>query len=135
MEDLRPSPIVTEDNHEFWDAVRAGRLIAQKCEECGHLRHPPRPMCPRCHSLRHSLAELSGLGELYSYSILHYPQFPSFDYPVIAVLVDLVEGIRIVSNLVVDDASKVRIGLPVKVTFAPSANDGKVPVFVLNEAL
>ena len=48
----RPAPILTDDNHFFWDAARDGRLMGQRCEGCGRLRHPPRPMCPHCHSLR-----------------------------------------------------------------------------------
>jgi uncharacterized OB-fold protein len=129
VEPRRPSPIVTDDNHEFWEAVLEGRLVAQRCQVCGHLRHPPRPMCPECHSLRHALVELSGFGEIYSYSILHYPQFSAFDYPVIAVLVDLDEGIRVASNLVAGDPNGIRIGLPVEVQFEPTAENAAVPVF------
>ena len=40
-----------------------------------------------------------GAGSLYSYAILHHPRHPAFDYPLIAALVDLDEGIRLVSNL------------------------------------
>jgi uncharacterized protein len=133
MEPRRPSPILTEDNHEFWEAALEGRLVAQRCLQCGRLRHPPRPMCPNCHSLRHELVDLSGSGEIYSYSILHHPQVPLFEYPVIAVLVDLDEGIRIVSNLVIADPNEVRVGMPVMVQFEPTANGAAVPVFVLRE--
>src|SRR4051794_8065334 len=106
----RPAPIVTDDNHEFWEAARDGRLVAQQCADCGQLRHPPRPMCPYCHALDYELAELAGTGTLYSYAILHHPQHPSFDYPVIAALVDLDEGVRVVSNLVGVEPGAVRIG-------------------------
>ena len=64
------------------------------------LRHPPRPMCPECHSVDVEIVELSGDGTVYSYAILHHPQHPAFSYPVVAVLVDLDEGVRIVSNLI-----------------------------------
>ena len=46
------------------------------------------------------IVDLAGTGVVYSYSILHHPQHPAFDYPVVAVLVDLDEGVRVVSNLV-----------------------------------
>ena len=49
---------------------------------------------------RLEVVELSGRGTVYSYAVLHHPQHPAFDYPVIAALVDLDEGIRLVSNLV-----------------------------------
>ena len=56
-------------------------------------------MCPHCGSLEVEAVELSGRGTVYSYALLHHPQHPAFDYPVLAVLVDLDEGIRLVSNL------------------------------------
>jgi hypothetical protein len=125
----RPAPIRTDDNQAFWDAASARHLVAERCLKCGRLRHPPRPMCPACHSIEHEMVELAGTGAVYSYAILHYPQNPSFTYPVIAVLVDLDEGVRLVSNLVGVDPSDVRIGMPVQVTFQETEHEMAVPVF------
>jgi uncharacterized OB-fold protein len=125
----RPAPIVTDDNRDFWEAARDGRLVAQRCVGCGRLRHPPRPMCPYCHSLDYELAELEGGGTVYSYSILHHPQNPAFTYPVIAALVDLDEGVRLVTNLVDVEPADIRIGSRVRVRFEPTADDMAVPVF------
>jgi uncharacterized OB-fold protein len=129
----RPAPIVTDDSAGFWSAAREGRLVGQQCSGCGRFRHPPRPMCPHCHSLEQHFVELAGTGTIYSYTILHHPQHPAFTYPVVAVLVDLDEGIRLVSNLVGVDPADVRIGLEVVVTFEPTAGDMAVPVFRLRE--
>jgi uncharacterized OB-fold protein len=126
---VRPAPVLTEDNHEFWEAARDGRLVAQGCSSCGRLRHPPRPACPHCRSLDHDLVELGGRGVVYSYALLHHPQNPLFDYPVVAALVDLAEGVRLVTNLVDVQPADVRIGLPVTVTFVPTAGGMAVPVF------
>jgi uncharacterized protein len=125
----RPAPILTEDNHTFWEAAREARLVAQRCRDCGQLRHPPRPMCPACHSVERQVVELAGTGVVYSYSILHHPQHPSFSYPVIAVLVDLDEGVRVLSNLVDAGAGEVHIGMAVEVAFESTADDMTVPVF------
>lgn len=125
----RPAPILTEDSHTFWEAAREFRLVAQRCRDCGQLRHPPRPMCPACHSLQRQVVDLAGTGVVYSYSILHHPRHPSFSYPVIAVLVDLDEGVRILSNLVEASADDVQIGMAVEVAFDSTADDMAVPVF------
>jgi hypothetical protein len=125
----RPAPILTDDNHAFWDAAKEGRLVTQRCSRCGRVRHPPRPMCPWCHSLEFEIVDLAGTGVVYSYSILHHPQHPSFDYPVIAALIDLDEGVRILSNLVDITADDVSIGLPVQVRFVPTRDEMAVPVF------
>jgi uncharacterized OB-fold protein len=124
----RPGPIVTEDSARFWDAAAQHRLVAQRCGECATLRHPPRPMCPRCGSLEVEVVELSGRGTVYSYAVLHHPQHPAFDYPVLAVLVDLDEGIRLVSNLTEIAAADVRIGMRVEAAFVDTAG-GAIPVF------
>jgi uncharacterized protein len=125
----RPAPVLTEDNEFFWEAAREGRLVAQRCGGCGRLRHPPRPMCPECHSLAVEIVDLAGTGVVYSYSLLHHPRHPDFDYPVIAVLVDLDEGVRMVSNLIGVQPNEVRTGMPVQVAFAPTADEMSVPVF------
>jgi uncharacterized OB-fold protein len=125
----RPDPILTEDNAVFWDAAAEGRLVSQRCRECGVLRHPPRPMCPHCRSLSIDVVELSGRGTLYSYAVLHHPRNPAFDYPLLTALVDLDEGIRVVSNLIDIDAADVQIDMALQVTFAPTAGGRQVPVF------
>jgi uncharacterized protein len=125
----RPHPIVTDDSAMFWDAAASGRLVVQACDDCGRLCHPPRPMCPQCGSLRRVARDASGSGTLYSYGILHHPQHPAFDYPVIAALVDLDEGVRLVTNLVDVERDDIRIGMRVVATFVPTVDDGQVAVF------
>ena len=125
----RPAPLLTDDNRFYWNAAREGRLVTQKCRRCGRLRHPPRPMCPVCHSLEFDMIDLSGDGVVYSYAILRHPQNPAFDYPVLAALVDLDEGVRVLSNLVDIDPDEITIGMAVTVDFRPTRDDGAVPVF------
>lgn len=131
---VRPAPILTEDNQFFWDAAARGRLVAQRCRGCGRLRHPPRPVCPDCHSLESEVIELAGTGSVYSYAVLHHPRNSQFSYPLVAVLVDLEEGVRVMSNLVGVEPADVRIGMPVQVAFASTADDLAVPVFEPVEA-
>jgi uncharacterized OB-fold protein len=131
---VRPDPVLTWDNAGFWDAAADHRLVAQRCSSCRALRHPPGPMCSRCRSLEWEWVDLSGRGVVYSYSILHHPQHPAFSYPVLAVLVDLEEGVRILSNLVDVDPVDVAIGLPVEVRFATTNGRRSVPVFARRAA-
>lgn len=120
---------MTDDSAVFWDAAAEHLLVAQRCGGCGALRHPPRPMCPDCRSIEFDAVELSGYGTLYSYAVLHHPQNPAYDYPVLAALVDLDEGIRLVSNLVDVDPGGIEVGMRLEVTFAPTDDDRAVPVF------
>ena len=125
----RPAPLLTDDNAFYWEAAAEGKLVAQRCGECGVLRHPPRPMCPHCHSLAIDIVQLSGRGTLYSYSVLHHPQHPAFDYPVLAALVDLDEGIRLLSELADIEPGDIRIGMALTAGFAPTVDGMAVPVF------
>jgi uncharacterized OB-fold protein len=125
----RPAPRPTEDGAVYWDAVARHELVAQRCRVCARLRHPPRPMCPRCRSLEWQEQRLTGTGTLYSYAVLHHPRSSAFEYPVLVALVDLDEGIRIVTNLVGVAPADVRIGMRVVVEFEPTAHGGTVPVF------
>ena len=86
-------------------------------------------MCPWCHSLQFEISDLSGKGSVYSYSILHHPQNPAFEYPVIAALIELEGGVRILSNLIDVEPEEVRIGMNVTVDFLPTLRDGVIPVF------
>jgi uncharacterized OB-fold protein len=130
----RPDPGITEDNEFFWEAAAAHRLVAQKCARCGVLRHPPRPMCPYCGELEIEVVELSGYGTVYSWAVLHHPQNPAFDYPIKAILVDLDEGIRMVSNIVGVEPGSIRIGMRVAVGFESTAAGNAVPVFHVVES-
>jgi uncharacterized protein len=86
-------------------------------------------MCPDCHSLAHEWHQVSGFGVVYSYALLHYPQHPAFDYPVPAVLIELDEGVRILSNMVDVDPHAISIEMPVEVAFVPAGDGFSVPVF------
>jgi uncharacterized protein len=128
---VRPTPTVTLDNQFFWDAASDSRLVGQRCSSCRRLMHPPRPACPVCQSLDSEIVEFAGTGTIYSYAVLHHPRHPSFDYPLVAVLVDLDEGIRLVSDLAGVGPDEVRIGMRVQVTFEPRGDASAVPVFVV----
>jgi uncharacterized protein len=91
-------------------------------------------MCPVCHGLEFDMAELSGTGLVYSYAVLHHPRSPKFTYPLVTALVELDEGVRLVTNLVGVEPADVKIGMPVRVTFVPTDREMSIPVFAPVEA-
>jgi len=121
----RLAPTTTPDTAFFWDGVRDHKLLIQRCTGCQHLRHPPRPMCPRCNSLDWDTVESSGRGEVYSFVMPRHPPFPWFDSTYIVVLVELAEGIRLISNLCDVAPEDVTIGMPVE-AFYEHFDDGLV---------
>lgn len=121
----RLAPAITADTEFFWNGLRENKLLIQRCDGCGQLRHPPRPMCPNCRSLQWETIESSGRGTVYSYVMPHEPKFPFFEYPYVVALVELEEGVRLVSNLTGIDPSEVSPGLPVEVYYQ-TFDDGLV---------
>ena len=118
-----PRPGLTHDNRFFWDGLRAGKLLVQRCAGCGRLQHPPAPMCPRCHGFAMESIEASGRGTVHSFVVVHHPPVPPFAYPNVIVLVALAEGTRLVSRLVGVDPDAVAIGMPVEVAFETVEDD------------
>ena len=123
---LRPS--ISPDTEFFWNGLREHKLLIQRCVSCGALRDPPRPMCPHCHSLEWDTIEASGLGTVHSFVMPQHPQFPFMDYPYIVALIDLNEGVRLVSNLIGIASEDAQIDMPVEVCFT-EFDDG----FVLHQ--
>jgi uncharacterized protein len=76
---------------------------------------PPGPMCPACRSLDWEAVDADGRGTVHSWIVSHHPTEPDAE-PRIVALVELVEGVRLVSNLLCD-LDQVTPDLPVRVTF------------------
>ena len=127
---FRLAPSMTADTQFFWDGAKAGRLLIQRCGGCATLRHPPRPMCPRCHSLEWDAIDASGRGTVYSFVMPRHPPLPFFEDGYIVVLVELEEGVRLVSNLVDVEPDDASIGMAVRVRFDAFDGDVVLPVFV-----
>ena len=127
----RIKPPMGLDNAWWWQMAQEGKLGIQRCLGCQTLRHPPRPMCGDCHSLDWDTVESSGKGSICSYTVLHHPQFPGYDYPLIIVLVDLQEGTRLTSQLIGCQPQDVDFGLPVEMLIQRDPDGFALPVFML----
>ena len=127
---FRLAPTMTADTQFFWDGCKDGRLLIQRCDGCGTLRHPPRPMCPQCHSLDWTAIEASGRGTVYSFVMPRHPAMPFLDDDYIVALIELEEGTRLVSNLVDVAPENAAIGMPVRVRFDAFDGDVVLPMFV-----
>lgn len=121
----RLAPTINRDNQFFYDGLREHKLLIQQCSDCKTLRVPPRPMCGNCQSLNWEPLESSGRGTVYSYVMPQYPPLPFFEYPYIVALIELDEGVRIVSNLVGIDPAEVKVGMAVEVGYE-EFNDGEL---------
>jgi len=125
----RIRPPRAHDNGWWWDGIDHGHLFIQKCSSCGTLRHPPRPMCGKCRSVEWEAQESTGSGIIHSYTVMHHPPIPGYEYPLAVALVDLEEGTRIVANVVGCEPGDVHIGMRVECSIENVDDEMKLPLF------
>ena len=112
----RPRPSLNQDVAFFWEGIAQGKLLVQRCDGCQTLRHPPGPGCSTCSSREWTAEEMTGRGEIYSYVRHYHPPIPPFEAGHTVILVELDEGVRIISELV-DAGPDIQIGQRVEVQF------------------
>ena len=125
----RIKPPLGHDNAWWWEQADRGKLVIQRCSGCQTLRHPPRPMCGDCRSMEWDFIESVGRGTLVSYTVVHHPQFPGYDYPLIIVLVDLEEGTRLTAQLQYCERGDVEFGMQVEAYIHEDTDGFKIPMF------
>lgn len=125
----RLEPPVTEASQPFWDATRERRLLLPWCTTCERPFFYPRDVCPVCLRTSFEWREASGGGVVYTYTVEHRPQ-PSFSAdPYIVALVELDEGVRLMSNIVGCLPDEVAVGMAVQVTWEPLSDGRNLPLF------
>jgi len=102
------------DNGWWWDACDEGKVMIQRCKNCGTLHHPPRPMCGVCQSQDFDAIESTLDGEVMSYTCLRHPVIPGYPKDPICAVIKLGEGTNLVSNIVGCEYEDVYIGMKVK---------------------
>ena len=125
----RPAPTPSRNSAFFWEGVQRGDLLGQRCSGCSQFRHPPRPMCPHCHSLEWEAVSLSGRGRVYAWMKPVHPALPMFEEGFVVALIDLEEGIRLLSNVEGVAAGETLNGMAVEVGYAETADEKAVPIF------
>lgn len=110
---------------EFYAYCAHGELRFQRCANaaCRAWRHPPRVACPKCGSEEWAWERSSGRGVLYSWTVTHQALVPGFaeDVPYPVAVVELEEGVRLVTGLRGVALEELRIGLELEVDFVPAS--------------
>lgn len=125
----RPAPVVDADSEFFWRAAAEGRLVIQSCSGCDELRHPPTPLCPRCHSQEWTPRPMSGAGRVASFIVVHHPPNPWFELPIIVATIALDEGPHVISNVCGAPIESIAVGMRAEAYFVPTADGFGAPLF------
>jgi len=131
QEYTKPLPRGEDLHAEFYQFCRNHELRFQRCSDCEAWRHMPRECCEACGSFDWSWQPSSGQGTLFSWTIIHRALHPSFadDVPYAVAIVEMQEGVRLVSGLVDVPNDSLQIGLPLQVVFEDVTSEVTLPKF------
>ena len=93
-------PRITPFTEPFWNELRSEKFTTNQCKNCGKIMFPPRMICTSCWSEQLRWVDLKGDGQLYAFTRMWVVPKPFVkDVPYVVGLVDLVEGIRLLSRI------------------------------------
>ena len=130
----RPLPNLAElDTRPFWQATKRHELKYQLCNACGGVVFYTRKHCPHCMSFDLRCEQSKGEGAVYTFTIIRQIGHPVFRerQPYAVALIDLDEGFRIMSHVIVDKEAvdTVKIGQRVRLDWE-DYDEVSLPVFV-----
>lgn len=116
---------------EYFDHCAKGKLCFQRCDGCNRWRHVPRIMCAHCGSDQWEWQESSGRGHVFSWTVCHQAMHPGFadEVPYAVAVIELDEGVRMVSGIRGIDPGDLELDLPVRVTFVAVDDGVSLPYF------
>lgn len=115
----------------YWDATRDERLLVPYSTTTGLPFWYPREVAPDTLTPDVDWREASGQGVVYAVSVMHKPG-PGRDPaagPYAVALIDLPEGVRIMSNVVGIEPDAVTVGMAVTVCWHELSDGRKLPMF------
>lgn len=91
-------------------------LTLQRCPACGHVPSFPRVACPSCFGPLEAHSA-SGRGRVRTYTIVRRPHHERFvaHLPIVMALIELEDGVEIISTIVGDNRLETSIGSRVAV--------------------
>jgi uncharacterized protein len=90
----------------YWEALDEGELRFQRCRSCGTPWLPPQAACPACLSEDWAWERASGAATVVASTVFHRAFHPAFAdrLPYSVSLLELLEGPRLLSNVIGDGA-------------------------------
>jgi len=118
-------------DQQYRQALAQGHFQIQRCTACNQAVFYPRMICPHCGASALQWETPSGRGTVYSTTVVRRKAEAGGDYNV--ALIDLEEGVRMMSRVEGIAPDAVRIGMPVRAEVRQQQDQGLV-VFVAQEA-
>ncbi|MBO9696915.1 MAG: Zn-ribbon domain-containing OB-fold protein [Sphingopyxis sp.] len=127
----RPLPVPDSESTPFWDGMREGKLMLQRCASSGEHLFPPVTFCPGSLEIP-EWTETSGKGEIFSWIVVRHPvprDLYADEVPYVVAIVALDEGCRMTGNLVDVAPEDVRAGMKVEIVYNHVTPEITLPAF------
>lgn len=127
----KPLPKWTSWSRPFWEAARRHELVIQRCGACHQAVFFPKAFCPHCLGRGLGWERASGGGTIYSFTVVRNNPPSAFlhDVPFVIAIIELEEGVRLMSNVVQCDPETLRCGQAVEVMFEDVTTEVSLPKF------
>jgi hypothetical protein len=127
----KPLPQMSPWSKPFWEGCKRHKLLVQKCKDCKKPIFYPKLFCPYCLSPNLEWTKATGRGKVYSYTVVHSygPTEFSEDTPYVVAVIDLQEGVRMMSNVVGCPPEAVKCDMEVEVVFDDVTEEITLPKF------
>ena len=127
----KPLPQPTPWSKPFWEGCKKHSLLIQKCQDCQTVIFYPKMFCPDCLSSNIEWIKASGRGKVYSYMTVYSYQPTEFqeDLPYVVAVIELEEGVRLMSNIIECPPEKLKCDMEVEVVFEDVTEEITLPKF------
>ncbi len=116
----------------FWEGVGRDELLLKWCGACKVHLYPRRIVCPHCGTDDLGWKQVSGQGQVYSFSEIH--RAPAKDMeasvPYTVGIVQLAENVHLFGRLYAAAGAEMRVAAPVRMEFRVLERGEKLPVWI-----
>jgi uncharacterized OB-fold protein len=101
------------------------RLIGEMCTECGAVLFPRRAVCPRCGCRDLEECKLRETGSVVTWTVIRNAPEDYMKYtPYVVALVELDDGVRVLTQVVDVEPGEMKTGMRVEAAFRRVKEDG-----------
>ncbi|MEH6477338.1 MAG: OB-fold domain-containing protein [Sneathiella sp.] len=125
-----PKPNIYMETQPFWDAAKNGDFLVQFCKDTDKAQWPPRPVSVYTGKRNLEWRVSTGKGKLYTWTNT-LSAWPGHEdrLPYLCAMVELEEGIRVVTNLVDCDPETLFDGMALTLVWEKLNEDFFFPCF------
>jgi uncharacterized OB-fold protein len=128
----KPLPEFRPETKPYWEGTKNHELLIPRSKESGEFFFYPRALSPG-EDMSENLewVKVSGKAKVWTYAIHHMGPTKAYkgDPPYVVALVELDEGVKMMTNIVDCDPHDVKVGMEVEVVFDDVTDEVTLPKF------